>query len=156
MQRVEEAPALAFCRRHRAAGVEQLGGAALADDARQDRAGAHVAAGEPDAGEQEGRLRLGRGEAQVGGHGDDRAGAGAHAVDRRDDRLAAADHRLHQVAGHAREGQQLASCPWPTSGPMISCTSPPEQKLPPFGGEHHHVDVVGVARGSRKVSRSSA
>ena len=36
-----------------AAGIEQLGGAALADDARQDRAGAHVAAGKPDAVEQE-------------------------------------------------------------------------------------------------------
>ena len=41
-----------------AAGVEQLGGAALADDARQDRAGAHVAAGEPDAVEQERDLGL--------------------------------------------------------------------------------------------------
>src|SRR5438445_2958432 len=42
----EEAPALALLRGHEAAGIEQLGGARLADDARQDRAGAHVAAGQ--------------------------------------------------------------------------------------------------------------
>ena len=117
---------------HRAAGVEQLGGPALTDDARQHRAGAHVAAGQADAGEQERRRRLRCGEAHVRCHGDDRSGADAHAVDGRDDRLAAPDHRLHQVAGHARERQQLLHV-HATSGPMISCTSPPEQKLPPFG-----------------------
>ena len=38
---------------------------------------------------------------------DHRAGAGADAVDRRDDRLRAAADRLDEVAGHAREGEQL-------------------------------------------------
>ena len=86
---VEEAPGGGFVGGHRAAGVEELGGAALADDARQDGAGAHVAAGEADAGEEEGGLRLRRAEAEVGGHGDDGAGADADAVDGGDDRLAA-------------------------------------------------------------------
>ena len=48
-QSIEEPPAFAFLRRHRAAGVEKLGRAALADDPGQDRAGAHIAAGEADA-----------------------------------------------------------------------------------------------------------
>ena len=103
---IEEAPALAFLRAHGAAGVEKLRRPALADDAGQDRAGAHVAAGEPDAREEEGGLRLRRGEADVGRHGDDRAGADADPVDRRDHRLAAMEHRLHEIAGHAREGEQ--------------------------------------------------
>ena len=79
---VEEAPGFAFLRRHRAAGIEKFGGAALADDPRQDRAGAHIAAGEADAVEQKRGLRLRRCDADVGGHGDDRAGAGGDAVDR--------------------------------------------------------------------------
>ena len=86
---VEEAPGGGFVGGHGAAGVEELGGAALADDAREHGAGAHVAAGEADAGEEEGGLRLGRAEAEVGGHGDDGAGADADAVDGGDDRLAA-------------------------------------------------------------------
>ena len=48
-----------------------------------------------------------RGEAQVAGHGEDRAGAGAHPVDRGDDRLRAGAHRPDQVAGHAGEGEQF-------------------------------------------------
>jgi hypothetical protein len=103
-QAVEEAPALALLAAHRAAGVQQLARAALADDARQHGAGAHVAAGQADAVEQEGRLAARGAQAQVGGHRHDRAGAGADAVDRRDDRLRAGAHRLDQVAGHAGEG----------------------------------------------------
>ena len=106
-QPVVKAPGFAFLRRHGAAGVKQFGGAALADDARQDRTRPHVAAGEPDPVEQERGLRGGRGEAQIRGHGDDGAGAGGDAVDRGDDRLAAMEHGLDQVAGHARERQQL-------------------------------------------------
>ena len=41
------------------------------------------------------------------GHRQDRAGAGADAVDRRDDRLRAGAHRLDEIAGHARESEQL-------------------------------------------------
>ena len=81
--------AFAFLRRHGAAGIEKFGGAALADDPRQDRAGAHVAAGKADAVEQKRGLRLRRCDANVGSHGDDRAGAGGDAVDRGNNRLAA-------------------------------------------------------------------
>ena len=43
----------------------------------------------------------------------------------------------------------------PTSGPMISCTSPPEQKLPPF--EARTTTSTSSAYASeRNVSRSSA
>ena len=82
--------------------------------------------------------------AQVGRHRQDRAGAGADAVDRGDDRLRAGAHRLDQVAGHARERQQLAASSAWTSGPMISCTSPPEQKLSPAP-----VRTTDLARRSR-------
>ena len=104
---VEEAPALALFAAHRAAGVKQLARAPLADQARQDRAGAHVAAREADAVEQEGGLAARRAQPQVRGHRHDRACACANAVDRGDDRLRAGAHRLHQIAGHAREHQQL-------------------------------------------------
>ena len=80
-QPVEEAPALGLLAAERAAGVQQFAGAALADDARQHRAGAHVAAGQADPVEQERGLAARGAQAQVGRHRDDRAGAGAHAVD---------------------------------------------------------------------------
>jgi hypothetical protein len=89
-----------------AAGIEQLRRAGLADDARQDRAGAHVAAGEADAVEQEGDLGAGA-QTHVGGHRHDRAGAGADAFHGGDDRLRAGAHRLDQIAGHAREGGEI-------------------------------------------------
>ena len=103
----------------------------MADDPRQDRAGAHVRARQADAGEQEGGLGVGRGEPQVAGHRHDRPGAGADAFDRGDDRLRAAAHRPHQVAGHPGEVEQARRASILVSGPMISWTSPPEQKLPP-------------------------
>jgi hypothetical protein len=48
-----------------AAGVEQLAGAALADDARQHGAGAHVAAGQADAVEQKGGLAARRAQPHI-------------------------------------------------------------------------------------------
>ena len=42
-----------------------------------------------------------------------------------------------------------------TSGPMMSCTSPPEQKLPPLG-RNTTTSTSSASRSSRKVSRSSA
>jgi hypothetical protein len=42
------------------------------------------------------------------------------------------------------------------SGPMISCTSPPEQKLPPAPGDHHGLHVGGVGQRASNRSRSSA
>ena len=51
---VVEAPGEALVAGHVAAGEQELGGAAVADQPRQHRAGAHVGAGQADAGEQEG------------------------------------------------------------------------------------------------------
>ena len=75
-------------------------------------------------------MRRRRAEAEVAGERDHRAGAGADAVDRRDDRLRAVPHCLDEIARHAREREELGHVIF-VSGPMISCTSPPEQKLPP-------------------------
>ena len=40
-----------------------------------------------------------------------------------------------------------------TSGPMISCTSPPEQKLSPAPGDHHGVHVGGVLQLAEQVAQ---
>ena len=45
-------------------------------------------------------------EAQVREQRDHGAGADAHAVDGGDDRLRTGAHRLDEIAGHAREGEQ--------------------------------------------------
>ncbi len=105
-QSVEEAPACASSPHIVRPGVEQLGCAALADDARQQRAGAHVAAGEPDSHEQERGLAARRAEPQIARQREHGARARADAVDGSDDRLRARAHRLDQVAGHSREGEQ--------------------------------------------------
>jgi len=57
--------------------------------------------------EQERDLGLGGAKPQVGGHRQDRAGASAHAVDRRNERLRALPHRLHGLAGHAGKFEQM-------------------------------------------------
>ena len=66
-QAVEEAPLQRFLAAQRAAGVQQLGGAALADHARQQRARAHVGARQPHAHEQERRLAARGAQPQIGG-----------------------------------------------------------------------------------------
>ena len=43
----------------------------------------------------------------------------------------------------------------PTSGPIISWTSPPEQKLPPFGRKGDSVDVVGINEIAKSVAQFS-
>ena len=40
-----------------------------------------------------------------------------------------------------------------SSGPMISCTSPPEQKLPPLEREHDRLDVVGVDERAERIAQ---
>jgi hypothetical protein len=107
-QLVVEAPTLGFGAVHAAAGIQQLGRPARADNARQDIARPHIGTRQADAHEQERDLARGRAVTQVGCHGDDRAGAGAYPVDRRDDRLRAAAHGLDQIAGHAAEREQPA------------------------------------------------
>ncbi len=103
---VEEAPGEPFFGGHGAARVEKVGGASLPDDAREDGTRAHVAARKAYARKEEGRLRLGRRDAQIGRHGDDGTGAGADAIDGADDGLSARNHGLDEIARHAREGEQ--------------------------------------------------
>ena len=145
---IEEAPALAFLGAHRAAGEEQLGRAALADDARQDRARAHVAAGEADAREEERGLRApaSRGGCRTPSRGSRRR--------RRTTPSTAATIGCGQArialtrSPVMRVNASSSGSPSPTSGPMISCTSPPEQKLPPAAG-HDGADVRRRARAPR-------
>ena len=40
-----------------------------------------------------------------------------------------------------------------TSGPMISCTSPPEQKLPPAPVDHDGLDVLGIDQVAERVAQ---
>ncbi len=51
-------------------------------------------------------LRLRRAEAHIAEQRDHRTGADADAIDRGDHRLRTGMHRLDQIAGHAREGEQ--------------------------------------------------
>src|SRR5205823_2668206 len=102
-----EAKPLSLLAAYAAPGVKQLRSAALADDPRQDGAGPHVAAAKTDAVEQERNFRGQGSDADIGGHGDDRARAGANAVDRRNDRLRTGAHRLDHVAGHPGEVEEL-------------------------------------------------
>src|SRR4030095_8255556 len=88
----EEAPALPFLGAHAATGEQKLGSSAVADDPGEDGAGAHVGTRQADAGEKEAGLGMGCGEPQVAGHRHDRPGTGAHAVDRRNDRLRTGAH----------------------------------------------------------------
>jgi hypothetical protein len=151
-QPVEEAPALGLLAAERTAGVEQLAGAAVADQARQDRARAHVAAGQPDAVEQERRPAARGADAQVGRHRQDRAGAGAHAVDRGDDRLRAGAHRLDDVAGHAREHQQLGRRqPDQRADDLVHVAAGTEVVAGAL--QHDDLDVVGVAQPAEQVAQ---
>jgi len=107
MQGVPETPTFALIGAHHPAGEQKLGRAALTDDPGQHGAGTHVTTRQPDAGEQERAFRSRCRQPQVRGHGKDRARPHRHPVHRRDDRLAAGDHRLDQIAGHPGECQQV-------------------------------------------------
>ena len=138
-----------------AAGEQQLRGASLADDARQNRARAHVAAREADAREQ--KRDLARAACRSAGR---RPSRGSRPAPAHTPSTAATigcgqgTHRLHEIARHAREVQQRRHA-ISVSGPMISCTSPPEQKLPPAPVMTMARTSVGVAE-LRNRSRSSA
>ena len=88
-------------------------------------------------------------------HRQDRAGAGADAVDRGDDRLRADAHRLDQVAGHAREHQQLGRLqPHQRADDLVHVAARAE--VVAGAGEDDDLDVVGVAAARSNRSRSSA
>src|SRR5262245_7913059 len=103
---IEKAPALALLRRHDASSIKKLRRAAVADDAWQQGAGAHVAASKPNTSKQKCGLGLRRPEPDVAEQGDHRPRSDAYAVNRRYDGLRAGPHRLHQLTGHPREFQK--------------------------------------------------
>jgi hypothetical protein len=105
-QMIEESEPVRFLARHDAPGVEQLGGASLPDDARQDGARSHVAPGEPHPHEQKCDPALRRAHPDIARHRDGGARARAHAVDGGNHDLRAFHHGDHQVAGHAREARE--------------------------------------------------
>ena len=76
---------------------------AVPNDARQQPGRAHVGARESDLGKEERNLRRLGGHPNVAGSGDDGSRAGDGAVERADDRPAAAPHGENEVAGEARE-----------------------------------------------------
>ena len=143
-------------------GEQQLGGAALADDARQHRARAHVAAGEADAREQERDLR--RAACRAAGRTPSRSPRPAPTQTPSiaaitgcgQPRIAFTRSPVMRVK-RSRPPMSIS-----VSGPMMSRTSPPEQKLPSAPGDHDGVDVVGVARArgtcraARRRTRTSA
>ncbi|BFO16291.1 hypothetical protein SHKM778_26790 [Streptomyces sp. KM77-8] len=99
----DQADALGLRRSHRVAQHQQPGGVAEADHAGQQIRRAHVAAGEADPGEEEGEAGAGVGDPEVGGQGEDRAGARRHPVDRGDHGERALPYRPHHLAGHPVE-----------------------------------------------------
>ena len=133
---------------------QQLRGASLADDARQHRAGAHVAAGEADAREEKRGLGLRRAEAQIGEERDHRAGADADAVDGGDDRLRTGAHRLDEIAGHAREGEQpLHVARQQRADDVVHVAA--RREVAAVRRDDDRLDVVGGGERA-EVSRSSA
>jgi hypothetical protein len=90
----------------RVAEHEELGGAAVADEPREEVRRPHVTAGEPDLGEEEGEPRLRRADPEVGGDRDHAAGAGRDPLDAGDDRDRALAHRPDHVTGHLGEAHQ--------------------------------------------------
>ena len=124
----------------------------MADQARQYGAGAHVGARQADAGEQEGGLGVGRGEADVAGHGEDRARPGAHAVDRGDDRLRAGAHRADQIAGHAGELDQPAIVhPGQRADDVVDVAAGAE--IAPRAGDDDAFDLRRMAKLEKQVAK---
>src|ERR1043166_2221171 len=82
---VEKAPAFGFIARHAAAGAQQLSSATLSDDSRQDGASAHITTGKTHASKQKGGFAARGAKPDIGCHREDRTGAGADTINRRDD-----------------------------------------------------------------------
>ncbi len=103
---------------------------AEADDARQQVRGPHVAAGQSDLGEQEREPGGGSAIRKIGGEREDGPGPGRHAVQGGDD-----GERASRRARTTWPVIRLKSRSWAVSmarvAPMMSSTSPPEQKPRP-------------------------
>src|SRR6185312_4403509 len=134
-------------RRHDAPGIKKLRRPAMADDARQQSAGTHVAAGKPNTGEQKCGLGLRRAQTDVAEQGDHRAGAHTDAVNRRDDRLRAGAHRLHKLAGHPRKLEESLHVT-AGKGPNNVVNTPAEPKLALF--EPNTTTLISRARSSSR------
>src|SRR5215472_1841719 len=105
-QSIEKAPALRLFAGHAAAGEEQLGSTSLPDDSGQHGARSHITTGKPYAGEEKGDLAARGAQAKIRGHGKDRAGSGANAVNGGDDGLRTGAHSFHHIAAHTGESEQ--------------------------------------------------
>src|SRR6266705_2238511 len=151
-ERIEEAPGETFLAGHRPTGIQELGGASLADHAGKHGAGAHVAARKPDAREEKGHPGVARAVAQVRKQGNDRAGAGAHAVHGGDDRLRAVAHRFDQVAGHARKLQQLGLAHL-RERPDDLVHIAPGAEIAARARHDHGLDVARVAQPPEKIAQ---
>ena len=86
------------------------------------------------------------------GHGEDRAGADAHAIDRRDDRLAAMEHRFDEVAGHTREGEQPLHV-HPDERPDDVMHIAAGGKVAAVRGEHDGLHIVGLGKRAKRIAK---
>ena len=140
---IEEAPGLAFLGAHGTSGVKQFCRAPLTDHPRQQSAGTHVAAGQADPREKEGRLGRRCGKPQVRRQGDHGPRTDANSLDGRNDRTPAADDRLDQIAGHARKGQQALHIHLDQrADDLVHVAAGTE--VPAVGGEDHGVHILGI------------
>ena len=77
--------------------------------------------------------------------------SGGDAVDGGDDRLAAMEHGLDQVAGHARESEQLLCVHGDQrADDLVHVAAGAE--IAAVGQEHHGVDVVGISELAKRVA----
>ena len=106
----------------------------------------------PTRGEQEGGLCLRRRKTQVRRHGDDRAGADADTVDGGNDRLAATDHRLDQIAGHAGEGEQVLHVHLHQRTDDVMDIAA-RAEIAAIGGEDDDIDIAGVDQSAEHVAQ---
>src|SRR5262245_14245425 len=159
---VEETPTFRLLAAKHAAGIEQFGRAARANEARQDGARPHVAAGQAHAVEEKRHLGARRSQAHVASHGQDRAGAGAYAVDGGDDRLRARAHGLDHLAGHAGEieklrrlhlDERLDDLEDVAAGAEIAAGTGDDERPDGFlsGGRAEEIDDLGVAVEGERV-----
>ena len=104
---IVEPPSLCFVGAHEASTIQQIASTSIADDSREDGAGAHVRSTQTDAGKEECDLTARRPVAEVAGHGDDRSGSSAYPIHGCDDRLWAGAHGGDESSRHPCECEEL-------------------------------------------------